>query len=67
MGEIRGINAAIASKTVALESGDGRGNVWWRGEQFRDQKEHRLRRQLTKFNVTLRHERGGRKKNKIPQ
>ena len=56
-----GLNPERASNTVELESSCGRRNVWCSGEMLRDHTEHRLRRQLTKLYLTLRHESVGSK------
>ncbi len=51
-----GHNHEPAYNTVELESRCGRSTVWSSGEMLRDNTEHRLRRQLTKLYMTLRHE-----------
>ncbi len=56
-----GLNAGTDSNTVELESSCGRRNVWCSGEKLRDHTEHRLRRQLTKLSLTLKHESVGSK------
>ena len=56
-----GLNPETASNTVGLENSCGRRNVWCSGEMLRDHTEHRLRRQLTKLLLTLRHESVGSK------
>ena len=50
------LNIEIASDTVSLEYSCGRRNVWCSGEMLRYHEELRLRRQLTRVQLTLRHE-----------
>ena len=50
------LNIEIASDTERLECSCGRRNVWCSGEMLRYHTEHRLRRQLSKLLLTLRHE-----------
>ena len=45
-----------AVETVSLESAQGTWNSWCSGEMLRYHTEHRLRRQLSKLLLTLRHE-----------
>ncbi len=61
-----GLNAATAYNTVELGSSGGRRNVWCSGEMLRDHAEHRLRRQLTKLQPTLRDDSVGSKQDKTP-
>ena len=50
------LNMEDASDTAGLECSCGRRNVWCSGEMLRYHTEHRLRRQLSKLQLTLRHE-----------
>ena len=50
------LNISRAFDTVYLESSWSRRNVLCSGEMLRYDTEHRLRRQLTKIQLTLRHE-----------
>ncbi len=55
------LKSGIDSDNVRLELSCGRRNVWCSGEMLRVHTEHRVRRQLTKLNLPLRHESVGSK------